>query len=326
MATFKSLIDAFDSLTGTAAIPPAALGTSQSPSFIAGDAVTVPTGGFTGLYAFGDSLSDAGNVGFLTRGLEPTAPYSNGRFSNGSVWVQQLAQNLGLPAVKASLTGGTDYAYGGAETGTNPQHPAAPIDLQAQLAQFDLNVPAPSANALYTVWAGSNDILGMADSNETPAQQKAGVQQAADNEATMIKGLIAHGARNLVVLDVPDLSKTPSGLAAPNTAPVKSELAQMFNADLGAALQSIMATGAAKIDYVDTFGLLDAAIANPGAVGLTNVTQPAWTGGYTNPNSGTFNAVGAAQSGYLFFDGLHPTATGHTLLANSVTQTLTGTA
>lgn len=326
MATFKSLIDAVNSLTGTTAIPPAALGTAPSPTFIAGDSVTVPVGGFSGIYAFGDSLSDAGNVGFLWRGLEPTSPYSAGRFTNGDVWVQDLARNLGMPSVKASLTGGTDYAYGGAETGNNPQHAAAPIDLPAQLAQFDLNTPSPSPNALYTVWAGSNDVLSIADSNESPTQQQASIQQAATNEATMIKGLVAHGARNLVVLDVPDISKSPSGLATPATAPIKSQLAQTFNADLGTALQGIMASGAAKIDYIDTFGLLDAAIANPGAAGLTNVTQPVWTGGYTDANSGTLNAAGAAQSGYLFFDGLHPTATGHTLLANSVTQTLTGTA
>jgi phospholipase/lecithinase/hemolysin len=35
------------------------------------------------------------------------------------------------------------------------------------------------------------------------------------------------------------------------------------------------------------------------------------------------NATGAAQNGYLFFDSLHPTAAGHALLADYVTQTLT---
>ena len=325
MATLKSLIDAFDSLTGNTTIPVGALDMSPSPTFIGGP-VTVPAGGFTALYAFGDSLSDAGNIDFLTRGLEPAAPYNEGRFTSGNVWVQLLAQNLGLPAVKASLTGGTDYAYGGAETGDNPEHTALQTDLPSQLAQFELNVPIPSPNALYTVWAGANDLLGLADSSATPAQQQAGAQQAANNEADMIKGLIAHGARNIVVLDVPDLSKTPSGLAAPNTAPTKSALAQMFNADLGAALQGIIASGAAKIDYVDTFALLNLAIANPSEFGLTNVTQPMWTGGYTDPGSGVLKAVGQAQSGYLFFDGLHPSATGHALLAASVTQTLTGTA
>lgn len=323
MGTLTSLTDSFDTITG---LTPDQLGTTPTPAFIGSDAITVPPGGFTQLYAFGDSLSDAGNIAYLTRGLEPAAPYNDGRFTSGAVWVQDLAQDLGLPAVKNSLQGGTDYAYGGAETGANPEHTALPTDLPSQLLQFELNTPDPSPDALYTVWAGSNDILGLADSSLTPTQQQAGAQQAANNEISMIKGLISHGAKNLVVLDVPDLSKTPSGLAAPATAPTKGALAQDFNADLGAGLQSIMATGAARIDYIDTFGLLDAVIANPAPFGFTNVTQPLWTGNYTNPSSGGLRAVGAAQAGYLFFDGLHPSAQTHYLLAADVTQTLTGTA
>ncbi|HBK06655.1 MAG TPA: hypothetical protein DDZ81_12430 [Acetobacteraceae bacterium] len=323
MATFKSLTDPFDTMAG---LTPDQLGITAAPAFLASDAVTVPPGGFSALYAFGDSLSDAGNIAYLTRGLEPAAPYNGGRFTSGDVWVQDLARDLGLPPVKNSLQRGTDYAYGGAETGANPQHTALPTDLPSQLLQFEFNTPLPNPNALYTVWAGANDILGLADSNLTPAQQQAGAQQAANNEVSMIKGLISHGAKNLVVLGVPDLSKTPSGLAAPNTAATKAALAQDFNADLGAGLREIMAAGTAKIDYIDTFGLLDAVIANPAPFGFTDVTQPLWTGNYTDPNSGGLRAVGTAQAGYLFFDGLHPTAQTHFLLAASVTQTLTATA
>ena len=89
-------------------------------------------------------------------------------------------------------------------------------------------------------------------------------------------------------------------------------------------MQQIVASGAASIDYVNTFGLLDLAVADPAAYGLTNVTQPVWTGNLTDSHSGVLNATGAAQNGHLFFDDLHPTAAGHTLLADAVTQGLTG--
>jgi phospholipase/lecithinase/hemolysin len=325
MATLQSLLDGFDAATGSTIIPPAALGTASTPSFIANDAITAPAGGFPAIYSFGDSLSDAGNASIATLHTVPASPYSDGRFANGNVWAQDLAQDLGLPPVKASLAGGTDYAYGGAETGTTAVHSANPTDLSSQLAQFAVNVPNPSPNALYTVWAGSNDVLDIANSSQTPAQQQASVQQAATNESNVIAGLIAHGAKNLVVLDVPNLGETPYEKARP-TAATSSTLAREFNADLGTALTKIMASGSAKIDYVDTYGLLDTAIANPGAYGFTNVTQPVWTGNLTNSGSGTLAATGAAQSGYLFFDDLHPTAAGHSLLAADVTQTLTGTA
>ena len=134
----------------------------------------MPPGGFSAVYAFGDSLSDAGNISLGSLGQIPVSPiYSDGRFTNGNVWVQDLAQDLGLPPVKPSLPGGTDYAYGGAETGATAVHAANPTDLASQLGQFVANVPNPSPNALYTVWAGSNDVLISPTPRLTPAQQQA---------------------------------------------------------------------------------------------------------------------------------------------------------
>jgi phospholipase/lecithinase/hemolysin len=325
MATLQSLIDGFDA--ATTPITTAALGAFLPMQFVTQDTVTTPPGGYSAVYAFGDSLSDAGNISIGTLGTLPTGDiYSGGRFSNGNVWVQDLAQNLGLPPVKPSLAGGTDFAYGGAETGATAVHAANPSDLPSQLGQFVAAVPHPSPSALYTVWAGANDVLDIANSTETPAQQQTSVQQAVTNETGFIDGLIAHGAKNLVVMDVPDLSKTPYEMARPASDAASGALAQTYNADLGAAIQKIVASGAASIDYVNTFALLDTAIANPGTYGLTNVTQPVWTGNLTDPHSGVLNATGAAQGGFLFFDDLHPTATGHSLLASAVTQSLTGTA
>ena len=88
-------------------------------------------------------------------------------------------------------------------------HAANPTDLPSQLGQFVASVPNPSSTALYTVWAGSNDVLDIANSTETPAQQQASVQQAVSNETNFITGLIAHGAKDLVVMDVPDLARRP---------------------------------------------------------------------------------------------------------------------
>jgi len=324
MASLKSIFDGLDS--AFASITPDALDVAPL-QFASPDTITVPAGGFSAVYAFGDSLSDVGNISFATAGLLPVGDgiYSDGRFTNGNVWVQDLVANLKLPAVTPSLEGGTDYAYGGAETGATPVHTLNASDLPVQLVEFDTNVPKPSPTALYTVWAGSNDVLDIANSAETPAQQQVSVAKAVANETAFISGLVAHGAKNIVVMDVPDLGKTPYEMASPASDATSTSLAETYNAELGVALQKIVASGAASIDYVDTFGLLDMAVAKPSAYGLTNVTQPVWTGNLTNPHSGVLNATGAAQNGYLFFDDLHPTAAGHALLADAVTATLTGT-
>jgi phospholipase/lecithinase/hemolysin len=322
--TLSSLIDGFKAATGTAPIPTAALGTDASPTFLGADeAITVPAGGFSAVYSFGDSLSDAGNVAFATHGAVPVSPYSNGVFSNGPVWAQDLSVDLGLPAEKPSLLGGTDYAYGGATTGATSAHALNPTDLPSQLGQFVMNVPSPSPNALYTVWAGSNDILDILGNNESPAQQQLDVQQAVKNETAMLDGLIAHGATNLLVLGVPDLGKTPYETARPTTDAAASSLAQTYNTDLGAALQQIIASGVAHVGYVDTYAFMDDAVANPAKYGFTNVTQPLWNGSLTDSNSGTLAATGAAQSGYLFFDSLHPSASAHAALASGIASALT---
>jgi phospholipase/lecithinase/hemolysin len=324
MATLQSLLNGLDAATN---VPSNVLGVSPM-QFISQDTLPAPpSGGYSAVYAFGDSLSDAGNIAFGSLNQIPVSSiYSDGRFSNGNVWVQDLSQDLGLPPVKPSLTGGTDYAYGGAQTGATAVHAANPSDLASQLGQFVANVPNPSPNALYTVWAGSNDVLTIANSTLTPAQQQAAVQQAVTNETNFINGLIAHGAKNLVVLDVPDLSKTPYEAARPASDATSSTLAQQYNAELGQAIQQIVASGAASINYVDTYSVLDSVVANPAAYGFNNVTQPIWNGNLTDAHSGTLAATGAAQNGYLYFDNLHPTAATHSLLAQGIAQSITGTA
>src|SRR4051812_8541313 len=65
-------------------------------------------GQFTKLVVLGDSLSDTGNLFAATGGAIPPSPYYLGRFSNGPVWVEYLAEALDVPF--------EDYAYGGAKT------------------------------------------------------------------------------------------------------------------------------------------------------------------------------------------------------------------
>lgn len=297
-------------------------------SFLGASPLTAPPGGYSTVYAFGDSLSDAGNVSLSTLGTVPVSPpYDGGRFTDGAVWVQDLSQDIGLPPVKPSMAGGTDFAYGGAETGQTQVHAVNPTDLPGQLAQFVAAVPHPQSNALYTVWIGSNDVLGIAnDTSLTPAQQQSDVQTAVGNETNFISSLVSHGATDLVVLNLPDLGKTPYERARPTADATASKLAADYNTDVSQSLQQVVASSGAKIDLVDTYSLLDGVIANPGAYGFTNVTTPVWNGNLTSSSSGTLAASGAAQGGYLFFDDLHPTAQTHALLAKDVAQGLTGTA
>jgi phospholipase/lecithinase/hemolysin len=271
---------------------------------------------FSRIYAFGDSLSDAGNDYILSLGLAPTsAIYSDGRFSNGPVWVQDLARDLGLPAVTPSLHGGTDFAYGGAEAGQEPLHTVDPvIDLPSQLAQFLADVPHPSANALYTLSIGANDLLDAIPKFAAhPTEAIADINAAVTDEINFVSALALDGARNFAILNVPNLGVTPEEAGAISATATK--LSALFDTDLSKDLAALASKDHLAIHLVNAFGLINEAIADPSKFGLKNVTTPVWTGNYENPLSGTLNATGAAQNSYLFFDHLHPTATGHNAIA-----------
>ncbi|MBS0561418.1 MAG: SGNH/GDSL hydrolase family protein [Proteobacteria bacterium] len=293
------------------------LGLDATPSFA--------TSTYSALYAFGDSLSDAGNIYTMTLHLVPSKPYYQGHFSNGITWVENLALDLGLPALKPSLKGGTDFAYGDAETGTEPLHKATSIDLPAQLSKFEAKVPAPSANALYTLSIGSNDMLdAIAASATNPAGARSNVMKAVANETNFVATLAAGGAKNFLIMNVPDLGLTPEetaqGSAVAHTA---TQFAGAYDAALSASLADLAAQDGLNLHVLDAFSLIDQAVADPAAYGFTNVTDPVWSGNYNNPNSGTLAATGAAQNSYLFFDQLHPTEGGHLALADAALQSLT---
>ena len=190
----------------------------------------------------------------------------------------------------------------------------SPLDLPAQLVQFAVQDPHPAANALYTLSVGGNDVIDALPAYATdPSAAMADVKAAVGNELSFIGGLAADGARHFAILDVPDLGKTPeeagNGAAA-------STLSALYDADLSGALPALIAADHLSVDLVDTFALIDRAVADPAAYGLANVIAPVWTGNFDNPFSGTLNATGAAQNRFLFFDHLHPTETGHEAIAS----------
>jgi hypothetical protein len=80
----------------------------------------------------------------------------------------------------------------------------------------------------------------------------------------VIGGLAAHGAQNLLVLNVPDIGKTPEEIAhGPAVAQSASALSSLYDSELAAALQPLEASGALKIDLVDTFSVVNRVNANP---------------------------------------------------------------
>jgi phospholipase/lecithinase/hemolysin len=128
---------------------------------------TLPTfAAYTQVIAFGDSLSDNGNLYSASYGLVPTYPYWQGRFSNGEVGVEYLASELGVPL--------TNYAYGGATSGTNNYVSIAygfsglpGVSQEVSGYVSSLGGGTADNQALFVLWAGANDFFTYGDYQST---------------------------------------------------------------------------------------------------------------------------------------------------------------
>ena len=291
---------------------------------------------YTALFAFGDSLSDAGNDWIADGLTDPVPPYYQGHFSNGLTWVEDLSHKLGLGTLTPSLAGGHDFAYGGAETGQtliegayNPGDLLGPLGQVAQYAAFAALHPTPGG-ALYTLDIGGNDIIKALDELHagqiSPSVAGTVVAQAEANTVHAVETLFALGARNLLFYEVPDLGLTPhfraEGLAWQEFA---SGVAKSFDQTVLSGLVPLEHLGL-KVYDLPTYADLDLVASIPSyfasryGITFTDVTDPAWTGNFTDPTSGTL-APGANH--YLFFDTVHPTALAHQLTADIAYHTLT---
>jgi phospholipase/lecithinase/hemolysin len=261
---------------------------------------------FSNAYYFGDSLSDTGNVYAATGFTQPPAPYFNGRFSDGPVWVETLSAGLGLPASTstASLLGGNNYAWGGARTGGG----SIP-SLLVQVSGFTGAAGALDPNALYVVVAGGND---MRDARSAGAAAiPAAAQAAADNLQTALSLLAADGAKYVLVANLPDLGATPEA-AALGLVAVSTQATNAFNALMPGVVSFGQGLGL-NMSFFDLAGVAAAvrtdALSNGGAVyGITNVFTPC----------GTFQgSIGIGCSVSSFSDALHPSARAHQIIGTA---------
>src|SRR5271167_2869454 len=109
--------------------------------------------------------------------------------------------------------------------------------------------------------------------------------------------------------NVPDLGLTPEIQDFyPTEVSAASQDALTYDQALASQLSGV--TGATiTIENTDT--LIDQAVQSPSAFGLTDVTDPVWTGNIGFDTGGTLaTSDPAVQDTHLFFDHLHPTETG----------------
>ncbi len=246
---------------------------------------------YSQIVVFGASLSDNGNAASVVPGLFPGAPYYAGRASNGLLWIDVVAADLGNE-VKPFVNGGTNYAVGGARTceisGTSPN----PFDMCYQTNLYLAAVlNRADASALYVVDAATvgNNIFAVINNGLSHSEI---TTTAPTDIAKIMDKLYKAGARQFLVTNVPDVGATPRGQGLPSPA-TATALSNGFNGTLNNELANFRAShSGADVRLAD----FKSAVAI--TTGFTNTTDPC-----------VVNLVACATPDtYTYWDNLHPTA------------------
>ncbi len=253
----------------------------------------------------------------------------------------------GLAAPITDVAGCFGYAQGGSRV-TNPigvankallgvGDPSAALGqltnpVAEQIQRHLARAGAFAASDLVTVLAGANDVfmnlatvqaVAGAGGDATAASAVAieAMADAGTELAQLVRGqLLPNGARRVVVVSVPDITKTPFGSTLPaSTMALVQQMTQEFNEALGNGLAS-----AAGVLVIDGYGSSQAIAASPQSLGISNNTTPACDPGATPLGSLACNATttlpGVNVSGYQYADSVHPTPLGHQVLADVVVE------
>lgn len=281
-------------------------------------------GDFTGLVAFGDSLSDMGNRS-VKRDLAEV--------KYRETWVRQLAgpTMLNVPEFKPSgmsfYFGGTNYAVGGATTELTAKLGSdrnRGQNLTQQISRRYLN-PAFNTDgvrkdALHVIVIGTNDLMLQSLTlpqigTEWADLEKVGADVARSTEG-QIHALASAGVRHVMWGSLFDTAQAPSVasralLVGPQRAAkylaalTKATLAH--NQEMDAAIARLRASHPAlRIIKLDLFARFAEIAADPAKFGFTDIRK------------------GGNSPRHLFSaDGLHPTPQGHRMLAEYAFAVLT---
>lgn len=278
------------------------------------------------IVVFGDSLSDNGNLyEYMKHQFPPNPPYFNGRFSNGPVWVEQLA-SLCFP--KQANTRLIDYAFGGAAVWEDKDTKPDPslFTLESEVDSYLLaHAHKFRANDLYVIWIGSNNYLAMPEDNEKTTEQ------VIASISKDLHRLVAKGARNILVVNLPDLGKTPAAFDFEASERLSHDAAH-HNSLLKAQVEAMkIAYPEVRWVYMEVDELLRDAINFPEKYGFSpeHVLGTCYDSEADEaPSSKTMIHMAArlktnrtwlkqdACAGYLFFDPVHPTTKAHQIMAH----------
>lgn len=189
--------------------------------------------------------------------------------------------------------------------------------LQQQIGTFTSLIPpnqTADPDALYILWAGANDYLpteGTFEPFENP-------EITLGNLSTALTTLTGVGARNIMVVNLPQLGSIPVAVneeqQVPGSINALNTLSEAHNAGLSQLLNQLSNSPNSDLNLIslDVNSLFNQATS--GELGFSNVTDSCF-------NSST-GVVCDSPDEYLFWDAQHPTTVAHRLIANTALTAL----
>ncbi|WP_080446691.1 SGNH/GDSL hydrolase family protein [Burkholderia ubonensis] len=261
------------------------------------------------IISFGDSLSDNQNFFNITEWLAPNrSTWSLGRFSNGKVWTEYLAdEEFHIPLYNWAV------GYSGTESAKYNFIKGIGDQVDSFLESIAINSGGYRiGRSLFTVFTGANDIMTF---NVSPPQIVSRQKEA-------IVKLLDQGAMNILVMNMPNISKAPRYINDSKAAELEVKVNQV-NSGLAAMVDELKAAygqGNVRIVLFDTHAAFSQVIDNPRYYGIEN----ALTSCINYSNAGikidyisSFPTC-ANPDKYVFWDAVHPSSIVHRILAAKV--------
>ncbi|PSS33631.1 GDSL esterase/lipase [Actinidia chinensis var. chinensis] len=308
------------------------------------------------LYVFGDSLFDSGNNNFLLTlskanfppyGVNFTKREATGRFTNGKIFPDFIADFLGLPfpppykTIRISVKPtGLNYASGSCgilpETGRDLGK-CLTMDDQINLFERTVKFELPRyyqnsselwgylGKSIFVVTMGSNDYLDHFQPTISDSTRSLDPQQFAqlliDQLSTKLERLYNLGARKIVMFEIGPIGCIPSitrqikhnGTCVEDV----NKAVAIFNNHLPSMLKNLNTTlPGSNFVLGHAYSLATNVISNPKLYGLTDTSNPCCTA----LANGTSICIPLLQpcpnvDEHVFWDGYHLTETMYSLMA-----------
>lgn len=271
---------------------------------------------YSNVIAFGDSLSDTGNLASIT--IDFPFPFYNNRVSDGPVALDLLAESVGYSAAASlHLSGnpsGYNYAVAGGNIIGNDVEDLAP-QVSAHLNRVN---NATDSQALYVLIMGGNDIRGIRSISSTAAANTE-IELIIDQLISQLTRLSEAGAQHFFIANVPNVGRIPETLVLGETVSVQAELyTQTYNALLETRLTSFSQQTGVNIRLFDMYESLENILDNANDFGFSFTDVGCFVDLEFHPGC----LFGFAFDRFVFFDNLHPTNATNQIVAQNMIEKL----